>query len=218
MVIALASANNVGGFEIDADHTTPRDALYSGNNGGDDWAQGSSNQGIFVPSASPPHTAAADLYGSNIDKNPAAAGTSALIGDGNSDSRFRNVETEQNQVSPAGKSPDDKWPLKPGNVHAKDDFSHAYVHASVVDSPCDADSNADDVVLHLAGHVGDNEGSHFWGFEFMRNAPGAFATLKQKMPHSDFSEFEKDPKVDNLSKLFTVDAIVNYVEGKVAAA
>jgi acyl carrier protein len=43
-------------------------------------------------------------------------------------------------------------------------------------------------------------------------------TLKQKMPHSDFGEFEKDPKVDNLSKLFTVDAIVNYVEGKVAAA
>ena len=34
-------------------------------------------------------------------------------------------------VSPAGKSPDDKWPVKPGNVHAKDDFSHAYVHASV---------------------------------------------------------------------------------------
>ena len=46
--------------------------------------------------------------------------------------------------------------------------------------------------------------------------PGGIETLKQKMPHSDFSEFEKDPKVDNLSKLFTVDAIVNYVEGKVA--
>lgn len=47
--------------------------------------------------------------------------------------------------------------------------------------------------------------------------PQGIETLKQKMPHSDFSEFEKDPKVDNLSKLFTVDAIVNYVEGKVAA-
>jgi acyl carrier protein len=46
--------------------------------------------------------------------------------------------------------------------------------------------------------------------------PQGIETLKQKMPHSDFSEFEKDPKVDNLSKLFTVDAIVNYVEGKVA--
>ena len=74
-------------------------------------------------------------YGSNIDKNPAAAGQSALIGDGNSDSRFRTVETEQNMVSPAGKSPDDQWPVKPGNVHAKDDFSHAYTHASAVDSP-----------------------------------------------------------------------------------
>src|SRR5688500_14811472 len=77
IVIALASANYVGGFVIDADHTTPRDALYSGNNGGDDWAQGTGGTGIFVPSTAPPHTAATDLYGSNIDKNPAAGGTSA---------------------------------------------------------------------------------------------------------------------------------------------
>ena len=40
------------------------------------------------------------------------------------------------------------------------------------------------------------------------------AELKKRMPHSDFTEFEKDPQVDNMSKLFTVDAIVNYVEGK----
>jgi hypothetical protein len=38
------------------------------------------------------------------------------------------------------------------------------------------------------------------------------------MPHSDFSQFEKDPQVDAMSKLFTVDAIVNYVEGKLKAA
>jgi len=44
------------------------------------------------------------------------------------------------------------------------------------------------------------------------------AELKQRMPHSDFSEFEKDPQVDAMSKLFTVDAIVNYVEGKLKAA
>ena len=35
-----------------------------------------------------------------------------------------------------------------------------------------------------------------------------------RMPHSDFSQFEKDPKLDNMSKLFTVDAIVNYIQGK----
>ena len=40
------------------------------------------------------------------------------------------------------------------------------------------------------------------------------AELKKRMPHSDFSEFEKDPQVENMSKLFTVDAIVNYVETK----
>ena len=44
--------------------------------------------------------------------------------------------------------------------------------------------------------------------------PEGIAELKQRMPHSDFTEFEKDPQVDAMSKLFTVDAIVNYVEGK----
>lgn len=47
--------------------------------------------------------------------------------------------------------------------------------------------------------------------------PNGIAILKQKMPHSDFSEFEKDPKLDNMSKLFTVDAIVNYVQSKLPA-
>jgi acyl carrier protein len=47
--------------------------------------------------------------------------------------------------------------------------------------------------------------------------PTAITMLKEKMPHSDFSDFEKDPKLDNMSKLFTVRAIVNYVQGKVTA-
>jgi hypothetical protein len=201
IVIAIAVADNVGGFEIDADHATPSDALYSGNESGSDWAQGTSAQGIFIPSASAPHTAATDLYGSNIDKNPAAAGPSTLIGDGSSDSRFRNVETEQNMVSPAGKSPDDKWPVKPGNVHGKDDFSHAYVHASAVDSPCDTDPDLD-TVLHLGGHVGDNEGSHFWGFEFMKNAPGAFGNLTANDGSSFTLDFNRS--VGDILVSFTV--------------
>ena len=44
--------------------------------------------------------------------------------------------------------------------------------------------------------------------------PAGLTMLKEKMPHSDFTEFEKDPKLDNMSKLFTVDAIVNYVQQK----
>ena len=46
--------------------------------------------------------------------------------------------------------------------------------------------------------------------------PAGIAMLKEKMPHSDFSTFEKDPKLDNMSKLFTVDAIVNYVQTKIS--
>ena len=48
--------------------------------------------------------------------------------------------------------------------------------------------------------------------------PVGLAELKQRMPHSDFTEFEKDPEVEKMSKLFTVDAIVNYIEGKLKVA
>ena len=41
------------------------------------------------------------------------------------------------------------------------------------------------------------------------------ALLKEKMPHLDLTEFEADPDVNKLGDLFTVDAIVNYVEGQV---
>ena len=42
------------------------------------------------------------------------------------------------------------------------------------------------------------------------------AELRDKMPHTDLTKFEKDPNVNNIADLFTVDAIVNFVEGKVA--
>ncbi len=42
------------------------------------------------------------------------------------------------------------------------------------------------------------------------------AKLKELMPHADTAEFEKDPQVSKMSDLFTVQMIVNYVEGKLA--
>ncbi|HWE05044.1 MAG TPA: acyl carrier protein [Tepidisphaeraceae bacterium] len=45
--------------------------------------------------------------------------------------------------------------------------------------------------------------------------PAGVAELKKRMPYSNFTEFEKDPTVDNMSKLFTVNTIVHFVEGKV---
>jgi hypothetical protein len=38
------------------------------------------------------------------------------------------------------------------------------------------------------------------------------------MPHSDFTKFEANPDVNKLSDLFTVAAIVNFVEIKLNAA
>ena len=42
--------------------------------------------------------------------------------------------------------------------------------------------------------------------------------LREKLPHTDISDFEKDPDINNLGNLFTVGAIVNYIDGKLNAA
>ena len=41
--------------------------------------------------------------------------------------------------------------------------------------------------------------------------------LRQKLPHTDLSTFEQDPDINKLGDLFTVNAIVNYVESKLTA-
>jgi acyl carrier protein len=41
--------------------------------------------------------------------------------------------------------------------------------------------------------------------------------MKSKMPHVDFSEFEKNPNVGDVQNIFTVNVLVNYVERKLAA-
>ncbi len=42
--------------------------------------------------------------------------------------------------------------------------------------------------------------------------------LREKLPHTDISDFEKDPDINKLGNLFTVGAIVNYIDGKLNAA
>jgi acyl carrier protein len=44
------------------------------------------------------------------------------------------------------------------------------------------------------------------------------AELRDKMPHTDLTDFESDPDINKLGDLFTVNAIVNYVEGKLKAS
>ena len=44
------------------------------------------------------------------------------------------------------------------------------------------------------------------------------AELQDKMPHTDLKDFEEDPDINKLGDLFTVNAIVNYVESKLNAA
>lgn len=50
-----------------------------------------------------------------------------------------------------------------------------------------------------------------------RITPAGLQKLKAAMPHSDFTEFEKNPLVANMSNLFTVNAVVNYINSKLGA-
>lgn len=43
------------------------------------------------------------------------------------------------------------------------------------------------------------------------------AALKTAMPHADLTEFLKDPDIEKLSSVFTVDTIVKFVETKLNA-
>lgn len=42
--------------------------------------------------------------------------------------------------------------------------------------------------------------------------------LREKMPHTDISDFAKDPDINKLGDLFTVGLIVNFVQNRLKAA
>lgn len=44
------------------------------------------------------------------------------------------------------------------------------------------------------------------------------ATLKERLPHADFSKLEGDRSVEKVAEIFTVDALVNFVEKKLKTA
>ncbi len=45
--------------------------------------------------------------------------------------------------------------------------------------------------------------------------PEGIAELRKRMPHADVDAFAKDPKVENIQDLFTVNMLVNFLEKKV---
>jgi len=40
------------------------------------------------------------------------------------------------------------------------------------------------------------------------------AALKERLPHADFSSLDEDPSVGNVGQIFTVNAVVNFVQRK----
>jgi acyl carrier protein len=47
--------------------------------------------------------------------------------------------------------------------------------------------------------------------------PDGLVELQTRMPYADLSDFRKDPRLDKIEDLFTVDLIVKYLESKVNA-
>ncbi|MGQ0636697.1 MAG: acyl carrier protein [Planctomycetaceae bacterium] len=43
------------------------------------------------------------------------------------------------------------------------------------------------------------------------------AELRKRMPHADIDKFAKDPNVENIQELFTVQMIVKFLQRKLAA-
>ena len=42
------------------------------------------------------------------------------------------------------------------------------------------------------------------------------SVLKKAMPHADLTDFERNPDIDQISNIFTVGTIMNFVETKLA--
>ena len=42
--------------------------------------------------------------------------------------------------------------------------------------------------------------------------------LRTKMPSADITQFEKNPKFENIGDLFTVELITKYIQSKLKAA
>lgn len=43
------------------------------------------------------------------------------------------------------------------------------------------------------------------------------AAIKERLPHVDLSRFEQDPQVTKIGDIFTVEALVRFVQNKLAA-
>lgn len=48
--------------------------------------------------------------------------------------------------------------------------------------------------------------------------PKGLAELRERVPHTDLTEFQKNPDLSKLADLFTVNAIVTYLDGRLNPA
>lgn len=47
--------------------------------------------------------------------------------------------------------------------------------------------------------------------------PAGIEALREKLPHAEVDQIEDDPRLSRVGEIFTVDAIINFVERKLGA-
>ena len=201
-----ASANSdvgLGSFEIEpllcgnpeapcAAQASGPYSYYSGNDptgvDGDDWADGGDKDGYFKLDGS----GGKACYNSVVTTDSGASGATARFlcdGFGKDAGITDGTGSEQNLVSPSGKIPADKYPIKAGSLGApKDDLSHGYYIQRAVQRTC---NTANDVSSHTIITLGmeraNNEGDNHWGIELDATAPTGIDSLKNNNTGSGFT-------------------------------
>ena len=90
-----------------------------------------------------------------------------------------------------------------------------------MDRGCDSEKSGTDLVW--AVNVGGpdftgTDGTLYVAEEFVSGGKlteKGLAELKEKMPHTDISDFESDPDVNKMADLFTVSSVVNFIDIKI---
>ena len=73
----------------------------------------------------------------------------------------------------------------------------------------------DDVTGWIEGQIG--EGGYASAGEYVKDGKltqAGIDELKHRMPHADFKDLRAGSDLEEMSRLFTVDAVVNYVQRK----
>ena len=135
---------------------------------GDDWTKGSSGNGVFKahvgagtamrPRAARAVTARKSITATQSGRRRSSATGTAIPSSRPFPSRTSSARRERRRMPPGRSS-------RAMCARRTTSRTRTSIRSWPI-SPCTTGSGATDTMLYLGGHVGDNEGDHFWGFKF----------------------------------------------------